>query len=159
MNRSAFGLVFGGVLNRPCLIRFRVWWGLALALTSPWVVAGPLAVVVAASSPSPRLNHDQVAAIFLGVVKTFPGGERATPVDQLQGSPDYDQFYAQVTEKTEAQVKAHWSRMIFTGKGAPPHESGDSAAVKKLVSGNPTLIGYIDAAAVDGSVKVVYEVK
>jgi len=141
------------------VLRCRMWWGAVLSLGCRAVAAGPLAVVVAASNPSPKLNHDQVAAIFLGAVKTFPSGNKAVPVDQVQGSPAYVQFYGQVTEKSEAQVRAYWSRMIFTGKGSPPQENGDSAAVKKLVSSNPTLIGYIDAAAVDGSVKVVYEVK
>ncbi|HLO93975.1 MAG TPA: phosphate ABC transporter substrate-binding protein, partial [Burkholderiaceae bacterium] len=71
----------------------------------------------------------------------------------------YGHFYAQVAGRSEAQIKAYWSRMVFTGKGAPPQEVGDGAAVKKLLANNPNLVGYIDAAQVDGSVKVLAEIK
>ncbi len=118
-----------------------------------------LAVVVGTSSNAPKLNNDQVSAIFLGTVKTFPNGEKAIPIDQTAGTPAFGHFYSQVAGRSEAQIKAYWSRMVFTGKGAPPQEAGDGAAVKKLVASNPNLVGYIDAAQVDGSVKVLAEIK
>ena len=46
--------------------------------------------------------------------------------------------------------------IIFTGKGQPPKEVPNTAEVKKLVSGNPNTIGYIEKSAVDSSVKVVW---
>lgn len=121
--------------------------------------ADQLVVVVGASSTAPKLSSDQVSAIFLGNVKSFPNGEKAIPVDQTAGSPAYGQFYGLVAGRSEAQIKAYWSRMVFTGKGAPPQEAGDAAAVKKLVASNPNLVGYIDASQVDGSVKVLAEIK
>jgi hypothetical protein len=45
--------------------------------------------------------------------------------------------------------------MIFTGRGQPPKEAPNSAAVRKLVADNPALIGYIDRSALDASVKPV----
>jgi hypothetical protein len=45
--------------------------------------------------------------------------------------------------------------MLFTGRGEPPLESGDNAAVKRMVAANPGLIGYIDRSAMDASVKVL----
>jgi ABC-type phosphate transport system substrate-binding protein len=48
---------------------------------------------------------------------------------------------------------------VFTGKATPPKELPSSAEVVKAVSADPNAIGYIDKSAVDGSVKVVYEVK
>lgn len=44
---------------------------------------------------------------------------------------------------------------MFTGKGQAPIILQDAAAVKKAVISDPKAIGYIDKAAVDGSVKVV----
>lgn len=121
--------------------------------------ADQLVIVVGAASSAPKLTGEQVSAIFLGSVKSFPNGEKAIPIDQTAGSPAYAQFYSQVAGRSEAQIKAYWSRMVFTGKGAPPQEAGDGAAVKKLVSSNPNLIGYIDATQVDSSVKVLAEIK
>jgi hypothetical protein len=45
--------------------------------------------------------------------------------------------------------------MLFTGRGQPPREAPDNAAVRKLVADNPSLIGYIDRSALDASVKPV----
>ena len=52
-----------------------------------------------------------------------------------------------------AQVKAVWSRLVFSGKAQPPKEHADAAAVKKAVAADPKAIGYIDKAALDGTVK------
>ncbi|MEL1737571.1 hypothetical protein, partial [Acinetobacter baumannii] len=89
----------------------------------------------------------QVAAIFLGQAGRFPGGGEVVALDQRLGSHEREQFYAQVTGKTPALLKAHWSKMVFTGRGQPPREADDSASVRRLVADNPSMIGYIDRAA------------
>lgn len=62
---------------------------------------------------------------------------------------------SKATGRNAAQIKATWAKLLFTGKGNPPKEVSGNAEVKKFVAGNPAAIGYIDKAAVDGSVKVV----
>ena len=80
------------------------------------------------------------------------------PADQAESSAIRDQFYNKVTGKQAAQVKAAWSRLVFSGKGTPPKELASSAEVKKFVAANPDAIGYIEKSAVDGSVKTVLTV-
>ena len=127
---------------------------LVLSLTANLVLA-EVVVVVSAKSAAGTLTAAQAADIFLGKSATFPSGGQAIPIDQSEGSAIRDEFYTKVGGKSAAQVKAYWSKIIFSGKGQPPKEVADSAAVKKLVADNPNVIGYIDKAAVDGSVKVV----
>jgi len=76
-------------------------------------------------------------------------------VDLPEGSPLREQFYKKATDRDQSQIKAVWSRIVFTGKGQAPIILPDAAAVKKAVSTDPKAIGYIDKASVDGSVKVV----
>lgn len=114
-----------------------------------------VAVVVSAKSPVSSLTAEQVSQIFLGKTSTFPGGQQALPIDQAEGQAARDEFYSKITGKSAAQVKAYWSKLIFTGKGQPPKEVPNSAEVKKLVANNPNTIAYIDKASVDSSVKVV----
>jgi ABC-type phosphate transport system substrate-binding protein len=111
--------------------------------------------VVSAKSPLASLNNEQVADIFLGKTSRFPDGSAAVPIDQGEDSPVRERFYAQYAGKSPAQVKAHWSKIIFTGRGQPPRQANDAAEVKKLLVENPHAIGYIDAKQVDSSVKVV----
>lgn len=114
-----------------------------------------VAVVVSSKSSAGSLTAAQVSDIFLGKSSSFPGGGAAVPIDQSEGSAVRDEFYTKVTGKSAAQVKAYWSKIIFSGKGKPPKDVADSGAVKKQLAENPNAIGYIDKAAVDGSVKTV----
>ena len=95
---------------------------LALALCSGQAAAAVVAVV-SAKNPVTSLSKNYVADIFLGKTSKFPDGSRAVPVDQAEGSAARDAFYLQFTGKSPAQVKMYWSKMIFTGRGQPPHEA------------------------------------
>jgi ABC-type phosphate transport system substrate-binding protein len=128
---------------------------LVLALLMPAAGAAELLVIVSAKSPVTTLRADQVADIFLGQVGQFPDGGDAIALDQGVGSAQRDEFYAKVAAKTPALLKAYWSKMIFTGRGQPPREAPNSAAIRKLVAENRALIGYIDRSALDASVRPV----
>jgi ABC-type phosphate transport system substrate-binding protein len=52
-------------------------------------------------------------------------------------------------------VKAHWSKIVFTGRGQPPRQASNASEAKKLIAENPNAIGYIDHSAVDASVRVL----
>lgn len=121
--------------------------------------AADLVVIVSARNPVAALRADQVAAIFLGQSVRFPDGVEAVPYDQRLGAAVRDEFYARVTGKTPALVKAYWSKMVFTGRGAPPAELSDSVAVRRRVADDPEAIGYIDRGALDPSVRAVLVVQ
>lgn len=116
-------------------------------------------VVVSAKSAATALTEDQASDIFLGRANSLPGGGAAVPIDQSEGTAARDLFYQKATGKNAAQVKAYWSKQIFSGKGTPPKDGGNDAAVKALVASNPNLIGYIDKGALDASVKALLTVK
>ncbi len=143
---------------RP-LIRFCVGLaasalGLALSLGSS-AVAADIVAVVSADSPVTDLRASDVADIFLGKMNRLPGGAVAVPIDLPEGSPTRDAFYTAFTGKSPAQLRAHWSKIIFTGRGQPPKEVANGAALKHLVAGDPSAIGYLDSSEVDDSVRVV----
>lgn len=112
-------------------------------------------VIVSAKSQVKALSTEQASDLFLGKTGDFPNGAKATPLDQNEGSTVRNVFYLKSSGKAPAQMKAHWARMLFTGRGQPPVESGDSEAIKRLVAANPGLIGYIDKDALDSSVRPV----
>jgi ABC-type phosphate transport system substrate-binding protein len=121
--------------------------------------ADDVVAVVSAKSSVTALNANQVADIFLGKTSHFPDGSQAVPIDQVEDSPARDKFYAAYTGKSPAQVKAHWSKIIFTGRGQPPKQVSNSIEARKLVAENPNAIGYIDNSAVDNSVRVLAQAK
>lgn len=130
--------------------------GLALSLCAG-AAAADVVAVVSAKNPvaTTTLSNNQVVDIFLGKVSRFPDGSQAVPVDQAEGSAAREEFYLKFTGKSAAQLKAHWSKIIFTGRGKPPREVANSIEVKKLLAKDPNAIGYIEQSLVDSSVKVL----
>ena len=127
----------------------------ALCLGSAGAFA-QVAVVVGPKSPVTSMTAEQVSGIFLGKSNTLPSGGTAAPTDLPDSAATREIFYTKVTGKSTAQVKAAWSRLVFSGKATPPKEMATSADVKKFVASNPDGIGYIEKSAVDSSVKVVF---
>jgi len=107
-------------------------------------------VVVNPKAAESSMTKEQVAQFFLGKSTAM------TPIDQPDGAPVRADFYKKVADKDTAQVKALWSKLVFTGKATMPKEVADSAAVKAAVAASPKAIGYIDKSAVDATVKVVH---
>ena len=129
--------------------------GPALALAPNAARAAELAVIVSARSNISMLSADQVAEIFLFQTNRFPNGSEVVPIDQDLGSPLRDEFYSKVTHRTPALVKAHWARLIFTGRGQPPAEVDGNAAMRRMIAENPGMIGYVERTALDPSVRAV----
>lgn len=138
-------------------IIIRVLFALACLNLSAFVRA-EVAVVVNPSSGITSLTEDDVSRIFLGKSKSFPNGSAAVPVNQDEGAPARDKFNEAICKKNASQYKAYWSQLVFTGKGTPPKDAGNDAAVKALIAANPNMVGYVDASAVDASLKVVYKI-
>ena len=129
-----------------------------LAISPAWVstwASADVVAVVSAKNVITELTSNQVADIFLGRVNRFPNGILAVPIDLRDGAPERDQFYAKITGKSPAQVKAYWSRIIFTGRGQPPRALSSELDVKKFVAANIGAIGYIDAALLDDSLRAL----
>jgi len=112
-----------------------------------------IAVIANSGSSASSMTSKDIKKIFLGKNTSM------TPIDQAEGSATRNAFYQQVAKKSEAQMKAYWSKMIFSGKATPPGTASDDAAVKAWVVSNKNGIGYIDSSAVDDTVKVLLTVK
>jgi len=131
-------------------IPLRMVVGMTVLLICYQVAATDFVVVVNPKSTASTITKDQIAQYYLGSTNTF------SPVDLAEGSPLRVDFYKTITDKDPSQVRAIWSKLVFTGKAKPPKQFGSSEEVKKQVASDVNAIGYIEKSAVDSSVKVVY---
>ena len=130
------------------LLRPAIPFALGLALL--WATgAGAADIAVVMGPGAEALTRDQLADVYLGRSTALK------PLDLPASNALRDDFYRKATDRDASQVKAVWSRIIFTAQGQPPKEVPDAAAVKKAVAADPRMIGYIDKADVDSSVKVI----
>lgn len=137
-------------------LKSRGFRGLAMLLALAGnIAAAEVVTVVSPQNPVTTLSRGEVSNIFLGKTSRFPNGQPAVPIDQPEDSQPRIEFYRDVGNRQPAEIKAYWSRMIFTGRGQPPMVVEGDEQVKKALAERPGGIGYIDRAAVDGRVKVL----
>jgi ABC-type phosphate transport system substrate-binding protein len=110
-------------------------------------------VVIVSAHSAATITAKEISRVYLGELNTM------TPVDIANPSPARREFYAKVIGKDEAQVKARWSKIVFTGKGSAPKELPSAADVVKAVAADPNAIGYVDSSFVNLTVKIVLKVK
>lgn len=126
----------------------------ALFLFSSFSVFAGVEVIVHPSNAN-AIDADEIKKIFTGKAKSFADGSKALPITLADGNPVTDEFNEKVLNKSSSQLKAYWSKLVFTGKGTPPKEASNDAEVISLVANNPNLIGFVKQGSADASVKVV----
>ena len=127
---------------------------LPLLLLSCYSVNAEVVVIVHPSNSS-SFDQSEISKFFLGKAKSFSDGNQAVPINQEDSSTVRKEFDSNVLSKSGSQLKAYWSKLIFTGKGSPPKEVSNDADVIDLISKNPSMIGYVDAASLNDTVKSV----
>lgn len=130
--------------------------GVAAVFWAPLAQA-ELVVIVSNANGNSALTAEQAEKIFLGKSNAFPDKSASVPIDMPKGA-ERDAFYEKVTGKSVSQMKAYWSKQVFTGAGSPPKETESGKAVVDLVAKNPNLVGYTDKANVNSAVKVLLTV-
>jgi hypothetical protein len=106
------------------------------------------------ASPVVRLTREEAVRLYTGRLVGQSEGGLLRPLDLPAGSVR-DEFYQRLTGKNPNQIRAYWSRLVFSGQAVPPHEAANVAEVRALVTRYPDLVGYLPEAEVDGSVRVL----
>lgn len=121
----------------------------------PPETADSVVVVVSTENPVTEIRRLRLADIYMGRASHFPDGPPVVPIDQAPGSPDREAFYGTYLGRSPAEIKAHWSKLVFTGRGRPPRDVPSGKEVKELVAENPRAIGYVHVGLVDESIRIV----
>lgn len=129
--------------------------GLSLGLSSQ--ANADIALVINPKNPVRAINGEDVARIFSGTLRTFPStGMAATALDQPSSSDIYARFYRLALKTTPDIMKRRRASYLFSGQGAIPEPFENDEAIKAQIAQRPSAIGYIDAMAVDKTVKVIF---
>lgn len=123
----------------------------ALVFSNAALAADYVLVVNKANAVS-SIDAKDAKKIFLGKKSTWDNGERIVLYSQ-QNQALTDAFSEGVVKKSAQQFMVFWKKALFTGTGKPPVEVADDAGMKQAIAADPKGVGYISAAAMDGSVK------
>lgn len=122
------------------------------------VRAQTLVVIVNPTIGVQHLTRNEVLDIFLGRFRTFPSGASALPIDLDVTSSARKLFYQLLAHKDPADMGSYWARLSFSGKISPPFAVSDARMAIDIVANNPNAIAYVDRAAVDGRVRIAFEI-
>lgn len=113
-------------------------------------------VVIVHPSNTSSFDKAELEALFMVKKSSYGNGQKASPYYLSADDPVRHQFDEKVLGRSSSQLKAYWSKLVFTGKGTPPPELGSSAEAVAKVAGDVSAIAYVDKAAVKDGVKVVF---
>ena len=125
----------------------------ALALALPAWADG--IAVIAHPSTKASINREDLMRLYMGKSKSLSDGSAATALYLKEGLPVRRAFDSEVLNRQPAQVKAYWAQQIFTGRGTPPPERATEAAMLESIATTPGTLGFVSAATVTPSVKVL----
>lgn len=122
--------------------------------------AGPasaeILVVASKGTSLANVTLEDIRQLFSGKKRSVDGVE-VTPLDMPANSPIREQFYQQVLNKSPAQMRSHWARLTFTGKGNPPRAVTGTGELKALlVPANSGYIGYMERSEVSADMTVLF---
>jgi len=129
----------------------------ALLLIAGRDACADLVVVANPKSGIEHLKRQEVIYLFMGRWRQLPSGVEAHPIDLGTDSTERTDFYRQLVNKEPSEIKAYWSRLVFSGGSRPPYTAESREELIHLVSGTPGAIGYIDRSHVDSHMRIVFE--
>ena len=128
-----------------------------LALTGHTPVYGmDIAIVVNKGNPVDKLSMREVEAIFELRQQFWKGGDRVNVIIQQSRRAEKNVMLKKVFRQTDEGLNTYLLHRMFTGEISDfPQIEASNERVKQEVRKQANAIGFIDAATVDGSVKVL----
>lgn len=132
-----------------CLLPVIAILGIALVLPAEGQGGQGFKVIANKNLNLTSMSKADLSRVFLKKL-TRHNGNNLEPADQDPGSTVRDVFSRDVHNRSVSAIKSHWQRQIFSGRGTPPPELGNDAAVVSHVNGDPGGIGYVSVGTAPG---------
>lgn len=133
-----------------------------LWLAWPAMALADIAVIVHPDSPVRMLNVREVSDLYLGRTRGLGSGDSRISIIILEhpaDSPLREAFFRTLNGMSMRQVNAYWARLRFSGEVLPPTALQDNRAIIEAVARNRNALSYVDAAALNDSVRAVLILK
>lgn len=118
-----------------------------------------IAVIVHPDTRTGALNKGQLEAIFSSGRRAWDGGRTIVAFTYPPDNELRRHFDRVVLGLTPEEVGRFWVDQRVRGGGRPPRQVPDPAMMRRLVGQVPGSIGFVPAALIDDTVKVVARVK
>ena len=103
--------------------------GLLISMLPAQEPADTYKIVVHKDNPATALPKSTISKYFQKTATKWPDGEHVIPVDKTRDDPVRKAFSEDIIDKRPRVVEAYWRKMIFSGRGIPPAQFEEDAAV------------------------------
>ncbi|MEI7670945.1 MAG: hypothetical protein WCK00_02410 [Deltaproteobacteria bacterium] len=111
-------------------------------------------IVVIGNSNVPKMDTTTIQKIYTGKFISV-SGVSVKPVGEKPGTPARNRFLKEFLDQDEEKFTAYWTVRRYIGKGTPPVELANAAAVISYVLSTPGAVGYIDEADVKQGMNII----
>lgn len=119
-------------------------------------MGGEVAIIVNKENPLESVSMQDLAQIFKSEKKDWPNGGEIHLVFLPADYPEKEVVLKTIYKMDANELKKFWLAKIYQGRAVTfPKTFASSEAIKKFVSLELNSVGFIDAAAVDDSIKVL----
>jgi ABC-type phosphate transport system substrate-binding protein len=136
----------------------RVGLGLValVSLLPRLAAAADVVFVVHPRNPQSDISSSDLVQILRMEQQHWDAGGRIYLVLQESDTPEKELVLKKLYRMKDAALKLHYLEKLYRGEIASfPRIAHSNSAVKKIVAQAPNALGFIDAAAVDSTVKVL----
>jgi ABC-type phosphate transport system substrate-binding protein len=126
----------------------------ALMVLCTWSAWAGDRVVIIGHASMRKLDLVTLQRIYTGKVVEIDGN----PVIPINAPPNQSirqRFLSEYLQQDEEKFVAYWTVRRYVGKGTPPREIGDTAALIAYVQKTPGAIAYVDANEVTSAMTVL----
>lgn len=124
-------------------------------LLTAWAAAADTMVVANSRVTDSSLSGDQIKAIFLGQMTSWPSGAKVEFVTLKDSSEIHEDFLKKYVGRSSAQFSNYWKQQVFTGKGRMPKQFESETKLLEYVSATDGALGYIAAGTAKGAAKTI----
>ena len=117
-----------------------------------------VSVIVNKTVTETSIAASELANIYSLVSTKWNSGSRIVVIDYRTENKNQASFYNYIG-KDALSLKKDWMRKQLTGEAKAPEVLGSDDEVLAKVASTPGAVGYVKSSVVNGSVKVVAEIK
>lgn len=117
-----------------------------------------IVVIANKSVGAAKVTRDDLRPIFQTKKDTWPDGSAAKPFNLPDSNRSRHGFDAAVLGLDPDRVARYWIDRKIRGGERPPQTAPSSAVMVKVVAKTAGAVGYVEASAVDASVKVIAKI-
>ena len=117
--------------------------------------AGQVAIIVNKEAAVRDITKDELKSVYFGELQQWKDGDEIVLTDRKDNDVIAMKFYDDFLGRNQRKVRKLWLRKVLRGEIRRPESFNTDGGIIKFVAENKEAIGFVSAASVKNSVRVL----